>query len=155
MSGLWNSLIKSSWLFIPEFSLRAVSTLREAATFDESWPFHRGVPYGAPQPLFSKSKDIFVLYMVEIDVKIPDTIDGARLDHLKKREKEASGGYQSSGEWLHLWRVAGKFGNVSIFDVADHDRLNAILWSLPLFPFMTLRIVPLALHPSAVSRAAI
>ncbi len=95
-----------------------------------------------------------MLYCVEIDVRIPDGIDPDRLDELKAREKIASGEFQRSGEWLHLWRVAGKFGNVSIFDVADHDRLHEILWSLPLFPFMTIRVVPLARHPSAIDRPA-
>ena len=95
-----------------------------------------------------------MLYCVEIDVKIPDGIDPAKLEELKIKEKATSTGYQESGEWVHLWRVAGKFGNVSIFDVADHDRLHEILWSLPLFPFMTVRVIPLARHPSAIDRAA-
>jgi len=94
-----------------------------------------------------------MLYFVEIDVRIPDGIDDVRLADLKEREKAASAEHQRSGEWLHLWRVAGKFGNISIFDVTDHNRLHEILWSLPLFPFMTLRVVPLAPHPSAIERA--
>ena len=93
-----------------------------------------------------------MLYLVEIDVKIPDGIDTSRLEDLRAREKVASSEYQRSGEWLHLWRIAGKFGNISIFDVSDHDRLNEILWSLPLFPFMTTRVLPLAHHPAAIDR---
>ncbi len=93
-----------------------------------------------------------MLYLAEIDVDIPDAIDPSRLEDLKAREKVTSSEYQRSGEWLHLWRVAGKFSNVSIFDVSDHDRLHEILWSLPLFPFMTIRVVPLARHPSAIDR---
>jgi muconolactone D-isomerase len=93
-----------------------------------------------------------MLYLVEIDVKIPDGIDPDRLEDLKTREKAASAPLQESGEWLHLWRVAGKFGNISIFNVESHDRLHEILWSLPLFPFMTLRVVPLARHPSAIDK---
>ncbi len=93
-----------------------------------------------------------MLYLAEIDVNIPDTIDPSRLEDLKAREKVTSSEYQRSGEWLHLWRIAGKFSNVSIFDVSDHDRLHEILWSLPLFPFMTIRLVPLARHPSAIDR---
>jgi muconolactone D-isomerase len=91
-----------------------------------------------------------MLYCVEIDVKIPDGVDPARLEDLKAREKAVSGEYQRAGEWLHLWRVAGKFGNISVFNVTDHDRLNTILWSLPLFPYMTVRVLPLAQHPGAV-----
>ncbi len=97
-------------------------------------------------------KEIALLYCVEIEVRIPDGIDEARLEDLKVREKAASAEYQKSGEWVHLWRIAGKFGNISVFNVADHDRLHAILWSLPLFPFMRTRIVPLAQHPSALAQ---
>ena len=93
-----------------------------------------------------------MLYFVEIDVKIPAEIDPSRLEDMKAREKIASSEYQRSGEWLHLWRIAGKFGNISIFDVSDHDRLHEILWSLPLFTFMTIRVLPLARHPAAIDR---
>ena len=51
---------------------------------------------------------------------------------------------------LHLWRIAGQYSNVSIFDVADHDELHAILSALPLFPFMQIDVTPLARHPSAI-----
>ena len=34
---------------------------------------------------------------------------------------------QRAGKWPHLWRIAGQYSNISIFDVADHDELHAIL----------------------------
>ncbi len=51
---------------------------------------------------------------------------------------------------MHLWRIAGQYANVSVFDVADHDELHAILSGLPLFPFMEMTVTPLARHPSAI-----
>lgn len=95
-----------------------------------------------------------MLYCVEIDVKIPDGFDPEKLETLKAREKQVSSSYQHSGEWRHLWRVAGRFANLSIFDVESHARLHEILSSLPLFPFMTVRIVPLIRHPSAIAGLA-
>jgi muconolactone D-isomerase len=94
-----------------------------------------------------------MLFCVEMDVKIPDDIDPARLEDIKAREKLTSTKYQQSGEWVNLWRIVGKFGNISIFDVRDNERLHEILWSLPLFPFMTIRILPLATHPSALPKS--
>jgi muconolactone D-isomerase len=88
-----------------------------------------------------------------MEVTIPHTIEPAHLDELKAQEKRLSQEYQRSGEWVHLWRTVGKFGNISILDVADNDRLHTILSSLPLFPFMTIRVLPLAQHPSAIDRA--
>ena len=46
--------------------------------------------------------------------------------------------------------MAGRYANVSVLDVADHDELHAILSSLPLFPFMDVTVTPLARHPSAI-----
>jgi muconolactone D-isomerase len=44
----------------------------------------------------------------------------------------------------------GEYANVSIFDVADHDELHTLLSNLPLFPYMQIKVTPLAKHPSAI-----
>jgi muconolactone D-isomerase len=52
-----------------------------------------------------------------------------------------------------LWRVTGEFANYSVFDVESHDELHALLTSLPLYRFMSsVRVTPLARHPSALTR---
>ena len=40
--------------------------------------------------------------------------------------------------------------NVSIFDVASNDELHQLLSGLPLFPYMQIKVKPLANHPSAI-----
>jgi muconolactone D-isomerase len=91
-----------------------------------------------------------MLYHVTMDVRPPSDLDPARFDALKAEEKARAQDLQRAGKWRHLWRVAGRYSNVSIFDVADHDELHAILSGLPLFPFMTIAVTPLARHPSAI-----
>jgi muconolactone D-isomerase len=49
-------------------------------------------------------------------------------------------------------RVAGRYANISVSDVVDHDELHAILSSLPLFSFMDINVTALARHPSAIGR---
>ena len=44
----------------------------------------------------------------------------------------------------------GQYSNISIFDVKDNERLHEILWGLPLFPYMSIEVTPLATHPSDV-----
>jgi len=51
---------------------------------------------------------------------------------------------------VSIWRVVGKYTNLSIFDVADNARLHEILWNLPLFAYMTIQVTPLAAHPSSI-----
>ncbi len=93
-----------------------------------------------------------MLYHVEMDVQIPPGLDPAVLDRIKAEEKAMSQDLQRQGVWRHLWRVAGRYANVSIFDVPSHDALHAILSSLPLFPFMKIAVTPLAQHPSAITQ---
>ena len=91
-----------------------------------------------------------MLYHVQMDVRPPPDIDPERFERLKAEEKARAQELQRQGKWPHLWRIAGRYANISVFDVADHDELHAILSSLPLFPFMEITVTPLAGHPSAI-----
>ncbi len=94
-----------------------------------------------------------MLYHVRMDVRPPHGIDPAEFDRLKAEEKARAQELQRSGKWVHLWRIAGQYANVSVFDVGGHDELHALLSTLPLFPFMEIAVTPLARHPSALERA--
>jgi muconolactone D-isomerase len=91
-----------------------------------------------------------MLFMVEMEVRLPPDMDPAVADDLKAREREVCQALQRDGRWVHLWRVAGRYANVSIFDVASPDELHDLLSGLPLFPYIDARATPLARHPSAI-----
>jgi muconolactone D-isomerase len=91
-----------------------------------------------------------MLFQVEMDVQIPHGLDPTYVDGLKALEKARAQALQHSGKWRHLWRVAGQYRNVSIFDVESNGELHEILMSLPLFSFMVVRVTPLCRHPSSV-----
>lgn len=91
-----------------------------------------------------------MLYMVQMQVNVPPGLPAAEFDAIKAREKAYAQDLQRSGQWRHLWRVVGEYANVSIFDVAGNDELHQLLAGLPLFPYMTLKVTPLAQHPSAI-----
>ena len=91
------------------------------------------------------------LYMVQMEVRLPEAMDAARADELRAREREVALQIQREGRWPHLWRVVGRYANVSIFDVADNDELHRLLTSLPLYPYMDVRVTPLTTHPSALN----
>lgn len=91
-----------------------------------------------------------MLYHVRMVVHPPIDGDMAAFDRLKAEEKARAQELQRAGAWRHLWRIAGAYANISIFDVADHDALHAILSGLPLFPFMSIEVTPLARHQSAL-----
>lgn len=93
-----------------------------------------------------------MLYHVRMDVHPPLHMDTTAFDKIKAAEKTYAQDLQRSGKWVHLWRIVGEYSNISIFDVADNDELQAILSGLPLFPFMSVKVMPLARHPSAIER---
>lgn len=93
-----------------------------------------------------------MLFMVQMQVNIPATLDKAVADQLKKEEKEMSQKLQREGKWRDLWRVVGQYANVSIFNVSGNDELHTILSALPLYPFMTISVTPLTQHPSAIAQ---
>ena len=87
---------------------------------------------------------------MRMDVRLPAGMDSGERADILAREKAYSLELQRSGTWPHLWRIAGEYANISIFDVADNDELHDLLSGLPLFPFMDITVTPLATHPSAI-----
>ncbi|MEV0704795.1 muconolactone Delta-isomerase [Saccharopolyspora sp. NPDC050389] len=92
-----------------------------------------------------------MLFAVKMDVDLPVEMDPAVKADTLAREKAYSQELQQGGEWVHLWRCVGQYSNLSVFDVADNERLHEILWNLPLFPYMTIEVTPLAQHPSDIA----
>ncbi len=91
-----------------------------------------------------------MLFMVRMDVHVPHNLPAAEFDALKASEKARAEDLQRAGKWVHLWRIAGQYANVSVFDVTDAGELHDIMTSLPLFPFMTTEVTALCRHPSAI-----
>lgn len=91
-----------------------------------------------------------MLFHVEMDVDIPLGFDAEEAARLKAAEKARFQELQRAGTWRHIWRVVGQYANVSIFDVTSNTELHDILMSLPLYPFMTIRVTALCRHPSSL-----
>lgn len=91
-----------------------------------------------------------MLFHVQMDVRLPHDLAVDAADKLKAVERERAHELQRSGKWRHLWRIAGQYSNISIFDVSSPQELHDILSALPLFPFMTIEVTPLCRHPSSI-----
>jgi muconolactone D-isomerase len=91
-----------------------------------------------------------MLFMAEMEVRLPPDMDPGQADELRAREREYSQAAQRDGRWAHLWRVAGRYANVSILDVESVDELHELLSGLPLFPYLDIRVTPLARHPNTI-----
>jgi muconolactone D-isomerase len=95
-----------------------------------------------------------MLFHVGITVRIPHDADAEQIRVLSEQEHERAKELQLRRKWLHLWRVAGKYANISIFDVESPAELHDVLNSLPLYPFMDVEVTALCPHPGALESAA-
>jgi muconolactone D-isomerase len=91
-----------------------------------------------------------MLYLVHMQVELPPEMPAETAQDIKARELAYSQALQREGKWPHLWRVVGEYANYSVFDVGSHDELHALLSGLPLYPYMRLKVTPLAKHPSSI-----
>ena len=91
-----------------------------------------------------------MLFQVHMKVKIPHNLDQKIADEIKAREKDYSQRLQREGKWRHIWRIAGLYENISIFDVKDAQELHDLLMGLPLYPYMEMGIQALCRHPSSI-----
>ena len=89
-----------------------------------------------------------MLFHVGMTIRIPHDVAPERVRQLIALEHERAGELERQGKWRHVWRVAGKWANVSIFEVNDPAELHDILTSLPLYPFMEIDVTALCPMPS-------
>ncbi len=91
-----------------------------------------------------------MLFHVTMSVQLPRDMAPEKADELKTTERNLAQQLQREGKWRHLWRVAGRYANVSVFDVRDAQALHDLLSSLPLFPYMDIAVTALCRHPSSI-----
>ncbi|MDO9636918.1 MAG: muconolactone Delta-isomerase [Pseudotabrizicola sp.] len=91
-----------------------------------------------------------MLYQVDMTVLLPPDMPDAQAAEIKAREKAYSQDLQRQGIWRHLWRVAGSYSNLSVFDCRDNAHLHDVLTGLPLYQWMDITVSPLCHHPSSI-----
>ena len=91
-----------------------------------------------------------MLFHVKMTVNLPLDMNPEHAARLKADEKALAQRLMEQGKWRHLWRIAGQYANISVFDVGSIDELHNVLTSLPLFPYMQIEVMPLCRHPSSV-----
>ncbi|GAB2896923.1 muconolactone Delta-isomerase [Paraburkholderia jirisanensis] len=91
-----------------------------------------------------------MLFHVKMAVKFPHDMPAERAEQLKAEEKALAQRLQKEGVWRHLWRIAGRYANYSVFDVDGPAQLHDLLSRLPLFPYMEIEVDALCRHPSSI-----
>ncbi len=84
-----------------------------------------------------------MLFQVNMVVRVPHNVAAEAVDRLRVEEHERAAELQKQGKWLHVWRVAGKWANLSVFDVESPTELHEVLSSLPLYRYMDVEVTAL------------
>jgi muconolactone delta-isomerase len=74
-----------------------------------------------------------MFFFVSMTVRIPHGTNQDLVKQLAAQEHARAIELESQEKWLHVWRVVGKWANVSIFKVDSPAELHEILNSLPLY----------------------
>lgn len=86
-------------------------------------------------------------FLVHIDISLPDGLPDERRRELIAAEHRRGRELIDQGVLVRIWRLPGRFANVSLYRAADGTELHAALVSLPLWPFMDIHVEALAVHP--------
>lgn len=60
-----------------------------------------------------------MIFHVRMDVSIPRDLPDQERARLLEEEKQRAQDLQRQGVWLYLWRVVGRYSNISIFDTGS------------------------------------
>ena len=88
--------------------------------------------------------------LAQMSVNFPESMTPETKAEYQAKEKEYSQALQRSGEFEAIYRVVGRYANVSIFEVESNDRLHEILSGFPMFPYMDVVVTPLCKHPNSI-----
>ena len=86
-------------------------------------------------------------FLLSIEVRLPPGMPAAERERLTAAERRRGGELAAQGTIRAIWRVPGRFANRAIWSAADATELHEAITSLPLWPYIDVEVVPLALHP--------
>lgn len=85
-------------------------------------------------------------FLVSIRTILPPEMPEAQRTQLQARERAYVERLYADDVIHRIWRVPGETASVSIWRSADSTELHERLAALPLFPWLTITVTPLARH---------
>ena len=87
-------------------------------------------------------------FLVNVEVNWPPDGDSGNLAELIAAERVRAAELVAEGAILRLWRIPGRRANWGLWEASDATAMHQAISSLPLFPWLSVEVEPLARHPS-------
>jgi muconolactone D-isomerase len=87
-------------------------------------------------------------FLVEMELRLPPDMAADRRVELLTAEAVRARELARAGTLRRLWRIPGRTANCGLWVASDATTLHAALESLPLWPWMDMRVTALAAHPN-------
>jgi muconolactone D-isomerase len=85
-------------------------------------------------------------FLVEIEIEWPPSMTEDERAVLLVAEAARGRELRDAGSIVRMWRIPGRRANVGVWEAADATELHGLLSSLPVFPWMDVRVRALADH---------
>jgi muconolactone D-isomerase len=92
-----------------------------------------------------------MLFMVNIEVSIPNDMPPKDKDDLRTRENARAMELIAAKKMRRIWRIVGRVANFSVWEADSLEELHANIGSLPMYPYMKVSVTPLIEHPGAAA----
>jgi muconolactone D-isomerase len=86
-------------------------------------------------------------FLVRIEVSLPADMPEERRSELASAERAYGQQLRDRGTIQRIWRVPGGLRNVGIWQAQDATELHEAITGLPLYPWLSCDVTPLAIHP--------
>jgi muconolactone D-isomerase len=90
-------------------------------------------------------------YLVDFTLTVPEGTPASELEQRTTGEEIRVAELAAQGRALRVWKPLpddGRARAIGLYRAADDTELQAILASLPLWPWMEISVTPLAEHPN-------
>ena len=78
---------------------------------------------------------------------VPPSMPEEQQQELVRREGERGRELIEQGSLRRIWRIPGRWENVSLYSATDATELHQLISSLPMWPWLDVQVEPLAIHP--------
>lgn len=86
-------------------------------------------------------------FLININIIWSENLSESEVEKISVAEREMAAQLVKNGTLVRMWRVPGRRENWGLWKAKDATEIHEIISSLPVWPYMDVRIIPLAKHP--------